>query len=258
MDAEHGSDKEKFWKRVGGWFKTIRPEPYDDSMVSESNVSTFTEIEMDADDAVIHSSSDLSAPSIKSRLSKSSAGLERIEQEYNRVVGLVESMQEHLGQNAERTEMMAKSIERLADNLEALPETSRRQLEVLESIREEAAADTQRAVNIEQSLSQLPQLADAQREVMVTISRRMEESKDTDEKLSETLSGVRQSVELMSRATETSANAITMMRSEESERQDKIAKLLQQQTDRITWMASSAIALAVIAVILGLISLFKT
>lgn len=258
MDAEHGQDKDKFWKRVGGWFKPTKADAFNESYISNAGVSTFDTEPSESSDPVIQSSSDLTTPSMKSRLGRSSAGLERIEQEYNRVVGLVESIQEHMGQNARSTDRMSQSIDRLAARLEHLPETSRSQLDVLESLREEVAAEAQRAIHVEQAVSQLPQLADAQREAMVSISRRMEESKDTDEQLTQTLSGVRQSVEQVGQATQTSANALSMMRSEESQRQDQIAKLLQQQTDRITWMASAAMGMAAIAAIFGLIALFKS
>jgi len=258
VDADHGKDKEKFWKRVGGWFKSTKTDNYDESYISHSTMGTYDAEPVDASDTMIPSTTETASPSMKSRLSRSSAGMERLEQEYNRVVGLVESIQEHLGQSAERTQAMTNSIDRLAAKLEHLPETSRSQLEVLESLREEVAAEAQRAINVEQAVSQLPRLADAQREAMVSISHRMEESKVTDEKLSETLSGVRQSLEQVGQATQTSASTISMMRNEELERQDKIAKLLQQQTDRITWIASAALALAAIAMILGLISLFRS
>lgn len=258
MDADHGKNKEKFWKRFGGWFKPTKADAYDESIVSDSSVSTSENFDDDPSHQLIPSSTDPSAAATRSRLSRSSTGQERIEQEYNRVVGLVESIQEHMGHNAERFEMMCQSIDRLTDNLKHLPETSLSQLEVLESLREGVAAEAQRSIKVEQAVSQLPQLADAQRETMVSINRRMEESKETNEILTETLSGVRQSVEQVGQATENSANTISKMRSHDAEHQEKIVTLLQQQTNRITWMASAAIALAVIAVILGLLSLYKS
>ena len=127
-----------------------------------------------------------------------------------------------------------------------------------QSLRQEAAADAQRAVNIEQAISQMPQLADAQREAMVTISRRLEDSRETDEKLTTTLESVEQSVTQMGEAANASAKTIAMIRLEDASQQDRIAKILQQQTERFPLMATVAIALAIAAVILGLVSLFRS
>lgn len=256
MDREQ--DKEKFWIRVGHWFKpTSANQPDVDPIIESELTSTLGMESASTETIVAESPSDIVGTVSRSRLGRSLSAAERIEQEYNRVVGLVESIQDHLGQNSERSELMVRSLDRLADSLENLPESSRKQIEILESLHQEVAADAQRAVNMEQAISQLPQLADAQRETMVTISRRLEDSRETDEKLTSTLDSVEQSVTQMGEATIASAKTITMMRMEEASRQDRIAKLLEQQTERITLMATVAIVLAVAAVILGLVSLFQ-
>lgn len=252
-------DKEKFWIRVGHWFKPTGTNQPDVDPNIESDMTSSLGMERESTGTVAtKSSSDIVDAVSRSRLGRSSSAMERLEQEYNRVVGLVESIQDHLGQNSERSELMVRSLDRLAESLDHLPETSRKQIEVLESLRQEVATDAQCAVNIEQAVSQLPQIADAQREAMVTISRRLEDSRETDEKLTTTLESVEQSVTQMGEAANASAKTISMIRLEDASQQDRIAKLLQQQTERITLMATVAIVLAVTAVILGLVSLFRS
>ena len=53
----------------------------------------------------------------RSRFSRSGPYLERLEEEYARVVNLMESIQTHLAAQAERSDIMARSLDRLAEGL---------------------------------------------------------------------------------------------------------------------------------------------
>ncbi len=179
----------------------------------------------------------------------------RLEEEYARVVNLVENIQRHLASQAEYTEKMARSLERLTENLGHVPETANKQLDTLVAINSVLAGEAASTRRIEENLSQLPRLADAQRETMVSIDRHLDSATQTNSRVVETLEGVDQSVGKLGEATDTSTKTIEKMRWDAAARDELVATLLQEQTRRLTMFAWSAIALASVAVVAGIVAL---
>ncbi|UCC30178.1 MAG: hypothetical protein JSU86_18510 [Phycisphaerales bacterium] len=191
------------------------------------------------------------------RFSRSGPNLERLEEEYARIVNLMESIQTHLASQAERSDIMARSLDRLAEGLAQVPEASRRHLELLSTISEAATADAASAKRVEEGLVQLPQLADAQRETMVSLGRQLDLSRQTSERVADTMDQFREAVTKLSEATGASTRTLREMHQEAEVRDERAASLLQVQTRRLTMFAWSAIGLAVIVAVVGLIALFS-
>ncbi len=251
--------KPSFWSRMGQWVRASgRSEVHrSQSPVGGSYGADSVSRAGGRGGAESPASQDDPTPGFKIRPARPAPHLERLEQEYARVVNLVESIQSHLGSQAERSELIARSIDRLADSLGHLPEASKSQLDSLGKIHEEIAAQSAHARRLEESLSQLPQIADAQRETMVSIGRQLDLSRQTSEKVAGTLDGFQQAVTMLGEATAASAEALKEMRRDAAGREEHVASLLQSQTTRLTWLASVMIGFAVVAVVTGLIALLR-
>jgi hypothetical protein len=183
--------------------------------------------------------------------------MERLEEEYARVVNIVESVQKHLEQQGERAESMAGSLTRLAESLDHMPETSKTQLELLSTMNHQMGVDGACVKRVEENLSQLPRLADAQRETMVSIGRQLDLSRQTNDRVATTLDGFQQAVTLLGEATGASAKALQDMRSDASSREERVATILQEQTRRFTIFAAVAVGLLLVAGVIGVIALIR-
>lgn len=251
--------KMRFWTRVGHWLKgSGRPVNYEveDPATGplESRASPNPSIQ---DGVQTPLTEDRSSPVTKLRLSRSGPGLERLEEEYARVVKLIDAVQEHLASQADRSEMMARSLERLAESLAFVPEASRRQLELLSAISETVAADAACAKRVEESLSQLPGIADAQRETMVSIGRQLDSSRQTSDRIATTTDSLQQAVTRLGEATDASAKVTEEMHRDTRSNDQRVATLLQEQSKRFALFAWSAVGLAAVAAALGLFALLR-
>ncbi len=112
-------------------------------------------------------------------------------------------------------------------------------------------ADLLSAKRVEESLSQLPKLADAQRETMVSIGRQLNVSREAGERMVDTVRDVGQTVTKVGEATEASTRNIQEMRWDAAARDERVAVLLEEQTRRFAIFAWVAIGLAVVAVAAG-------
>jgi len=193
----------------------------------------------------------------KFRLARTSSTIERLEEEYARVIKIVESVEKHLELQSERGESLAGSMNRLAENLEHLPETSKAQVELLSTMKHQMGVDGACVKRLEENLSQLPRLADAQRETMVSIGRQLDLSRQTNDRVGTTLEGFQQAVTLLGEATGASAKALQEMRRTASEREERVATILQLQTRRLTFFAVAALGASIVAAVIGIIALLR-
>ncbi len=251
--------KARFWSRVGGWLRRpSRPaEDADESgMVEPFGFAPATTAKPPGS-VQAHMTEETSKPLSRFRFARPGSNLLRLEEEYSRMVNLIDSIETHLGAQAKQSEKMARSLDRLAENLSHIPETSRRELELLSTISESAGTSAASAKRTEDGLVQLPRIADAQRESMVSLRQQLDASQQTDERVAGAMGGVQEAVTKMGEATDASAKGLRDMRWEASACAEHVIKLVEAQTKRLTIFACSAIALALVAAAVGTFALFR-
>lgn len=254
-----------FWTRVGHWFRrsdqSVPARRSSGDAGEESSTATGgsgpgSELLSDnRDDMRLRTlgrgTGDGSKSLSRLRMSRSGLTMERLAEEYGRVVNLVDAIQKHLSSQAQQSERIARSLDRLAEGLSHFPETSQKELELLGAISRTVDADLLSAKRVEESLSQLPKLADAQRETMVSIGRQLNVSREAGERMVDTVRDVGQTVTKVGEATEASTRNIQEMRWDAAARDERVAVLLEEQTRRFAIFAWVAIGLAVVAVAAG-------
>ena len=251
-------DRTTLWSRVGQWLRTTaRPGGHDHYPPLRAPAGA------DGDPLAAHtvpgtSSAEPAVSGSKFRLARAASNVERLEEEYAKVVRLVESVQNHLETQGERSESMARSLNRLAESLDHLPETSKTQLELLSTMNHQMGVDGACVKRVEENLSQLPRLADAQRETMVSIGRNLDLSRQSNDRVAATLEGFQQAVTLLGEATGASAKAMQDMRWDASAREERVATILQEQTRRLTIFAAAAIGASILAAGIGIIALLRS
>jgi len=250
-------ERATLWSRVGRWLRTsARPGRHDPYAPIGPNAPGDDGGVKPMGPGVLSSEAPVTTP--KFRLARTTSNVERLEEEYAKVVKLVESVQNHLELQGERSESMTRSLSRLAESLDHLPEASKTQLELLSTMSQQMSVDGACVKRVEENLSQLPRLADAQRETMVSIGRQLDLSRQTNDRVATTLEGFQQAVTLLGEATGTSAKALQDMRWDASAREERVATILQKQTRRFTYFAAAAVGLSVVAAVIGLIALIRS
>ena len=251
-------ERATLWARVGQWLRpSPRPGDPDRFPPTDPPLGPIGGGGMASTDTGIIPS-DGSSPGPKFRLARTASAVERLEEEYARVIKIVESVQRHLEIQSERGESTAGSLDRLAESLEHLPETSKAQVELLSTMNHQMGVDGACVKRVEENLSQFPRLADAQRETMVSIGRQLDLSRQTGDRVGTTLEGFQQAVTLLSESTDASAKALQEIRRNASEREERVATILQEQTRRLTFFAAAAVGASIVAAVIGIIALLRS
>lgn len=175
----------------------------------------------------------------------------------DRVVELVAAVKDHLEAQVQGADILVGALDRLAEGIEGLPNAAKNELDVLERIRVDVASTLGAAKRLETTLVQVPKLADAQRETMVTLNNELTRLRETDTRIATALDGVQQVMVELRDGIGRSAGAMRDFRSEMADRHEHLASLVERQSQRFVWLAGGAIALGALAVVLGLVSVFR-
>ena len=188
---------------------------------------------------------------------REAGGREPLEEGFTRVVGLVESIQAHFKLQDERAERMAASFDRIAESLAQVPEASQTQVESLREIREQLQAGTAWTKRIEDSLSELPRMADAQRETMVSMGRQLEVLREADDRGTEVMGELGQSMSRLEDAAKASTGVLKDMHTDSAAREERMTGLVREQTRQLMRFALAAIVLAAVAALVSVVALLR-
>ena len=254
--------KQGFWSRIGFWFgrggrraateQSSPPSPAEPASSSTAiatleGTATGLEVPPESDDLVVPRSS-RRGPSVKQVL-------ERLEDGYTKVTTLVESIQTHMEVQDRCSSEMLRSLGTLNDRLEHLPRAAEAQTDALVKIIDQLEGQSTRSQRLEEHLSQWPRLADAQRETMAAVGHQLDLSRQTDEKMQTSLTGVQDSLGALGNVTAASANALRRLEEQTAVREQQLAEALQQRTSRLTVFVGAVTAVAVLAIIAAVAAL---
>ncbi|MFQ5491787.1 MAG: hypothetical protein ACE5GE_13795, partial [Phycisphaerae bacterium] len=169
----------------------------------------------------------------------------------------VESIQTHLQAQDQRSEQIAKVLGTLAESTARLSEAAGSQSEQLGSIAGHLEVNNDRARRWEQTLFEIPKLADAQREALTAIGQELKTGHQADQRISDALQGFRQAVTGWSEASSANAQALNDLKQAAARRDEDLNQLIAVQSKRYVGLFVVTLVLAAAAIGVGLIALLK-
>lgn len=251
------TEKSTFWSRVGHWFRS--PGRGAEGLEAGANALGDSTLPDAIDPTGIAVTGDSAGARLTTRfrLGNRETAIERLEEGYNRVIQLIESMQRHMAIQEERSATIADAVSKLAVAMSQTPQTMEQSRALLEALGDRAESQTQSLRRLEESLTQLPHLADAQRETMTLVSHQLDGMRRTTDSVTSTLDGFRTAVDRLGTATQESSAALAQWHEDSALRERRMAELLSEQTKRLTFFSVAAVCAAVAAAVIGLAALLR-
>jgi hypothetical protein len=271
----------RFWSRVGAWFKTAGrlPEKNGDwpRLEADGGLSPFqvvdppaTPVEDAAGDGVCetldirrdgrqgqagltHEQRAVRLP-YWSRRKRNEAAIQKLQDGYLQVVGLIDAMQKHMATQDTRTSEISQSLSQLAGSLSQLPELSRRQADSLASIGQQMQAAGERTRQIEDTL---PRLAESQREMLGILGEKMDSARAIDERMLTSLDGFCGAVSSLGAASQATTSTLRQMEASALRREEQLSGLVVQQNRRFLMLFAVTTTLAAAAITSGVVALLR-
>lgn len=235
--------KTSIWSRLGNLFATRTVES-----AGEEPAAAVVGVPSGADrggQEALHPIPVDSAPASRPMSAARESDAERLAERHAVVIELVKSIRGQVELQGQRAERMAQSLDRLAANLERFPEASQAQSQLLSDMNKLMEMEAVSTRHTEELLSQIPRVADAQLETMSSMGRQLDLLRKTGDCGADKLARLEEAVGRLSEATGASTAALKDMGVDSAARQDHLADLLRELTNRLTllgWLMMAVVA----------------
>jgi hypothetical protein len=170
---------------------------------------------------------------------------------------LMGSVRQFVDGQSERAEKLEELFATVADDLARLARSNAEQVELLKEMNRRWEVNTTARQSLDQKLAHLPNLADAQRETMVSISRHLEAGRESTDRETVALTELRTAVDAVGDATGASTRVVQQLLDQAEDRERGSVELLHTLVKRLTVLGVVLVSLVGVSVLLALLSLMR-
>ncbi|MBN1765189.1 MAG: hypothetical protein JW860_08030 [Sedimentisphaerales bacterium] len=237
------------WKRVGGWLRR-----------SQTSTSGTEVMHLDAEGMLVtppdENEDENSNAALVSRTPKKEQPLAVMQEGFNRLVGVMESINESVVEQRRHSANIAESLVQVRDLIQVLPASSESQQQALGEMTEELKNQTLHSRQLVEIVKNLPELNQEQAERLGEIAAKLEASVETEARLSESFRQFDTSVQGMLNHSQAQATSLANIGQMLEKNEQRLQELVQKQQRRFTWLLLTVLAVIFLA-LAAVIYLFK-
>ncbi len=237
------------WSRLGTWLKNAGrggsgldnlPKLHADSMLNDG-------LEV-LDKAEGEARANLASPKRQRE-----QAIEKLQEGYQQVTGLITSIKEHMEVQDKRSEQMVEALTQLAKDSVQSADNAHTHNENLSAIVTQLQASNDRARRLESSILEIPKLASVQNETLAAIQEDVRAGAEANGHMVQSLERFRETASGWSEASAASTQAIKDTNEATARRDADLNKLIEAQSKRFVWLFAVTVVLAISAIVVGFI-----
>lgn len=244
--------KQSLWKRVGGWLggshETVggtKLIPIDqDGLIDEQ--SGQEELPPDSDAERTEPSTVLLRPGKKEQQ------IVAIEEGFNRLVDVLQAINENVVQQRLQTSEMAEKLQPVT----ALPESLRNQQDLLKNIKQELKNSNIGNQGLLETLKDLPELTQSQLNKLTGMTESLQETTEHQKQNSLSLDNMARSMQTVAGQTDSQTNSLQEVSETLKQNEQFLQDVLAKQNKRLYWLLAIVALPSLLAIAIVLMRLF--
>lgn len=240
------STQSSFWQRVGAMFRgeSAGQSPGNGRRAAAGSNGSHGSLSV-ADVQVGEPPPETGQPGLMARLGRRDPSVHQMRDGYQRLVGMVDALQEHFHKQDERSTQLADSVGRMVGILEQVADSGRSQQEHIRSIADNVNAAGQHTAAMSEALSQMPHSFELQAEAVRTMLRQIEVSQEADTQLMHSLQQLGSAVDALNSSSTAQVQTLERLNAGEHEQKEALTLLVREQSRRF-------LVIVIVAGILGI------
>ncbi|MBN2209963.1 MAG: hypothetical protein JW709_01090 [Sedimentisphaerales bacterium] len=234
--------KTSIWKRMGGWLRGST-EPVQSGQTLDADGLLVTPSENHLETPTPQTAE---ATSLFHRRSKTDQ-IAAMEEGFNRLVEVLESINEHVVQQREISSSVRTHLEKLPNLLDGFAQTINGQRQLLNTMTEELQQGNRLGRQQTELLKQLPDAAREQLGRLDQMQEHLEKSSRAAREVAENVGRQRQTAEAMATQSQAQTQALHDLKELIHHDDERLEILLSRHTRRLTWLSIVAGLVALIA-----------
>ncbi|HOW72048.1 MAG TPA: hypothetical protein PKY77_15720 [Phycisphaerae bacterium] len=179
----------------------------------------------------------------------------QLQEGYERVTRLIDEIQRHMVEQAERADRTCKAVEQLARTLADQPDMCRQQTQMLESIAGQLESTTSHTQRLTEAISEIPRVTRGQTEALANISRQLEMVGEQNVVSNQTLDRLGNAVAGVGQASSSQTDLLREMGLKTDEQSGMIRSLITTQGRRFIMLFVVTLALALTTIVAAIVSI---
>ena len=247
------TQKDSLWSRMGHWMDSFRRDATLPELAMRSRVTPISAV--DPGPADVEPAEDKGSNRLMPWRKRDQI-LQQLQSGYDRILGLVESIQEHLALHNKRSDQVAELLMVLSKGVEDIPKATRQHASTLEGLTRQMEAENGRNRAVVDAVRELPRTAETQRQGMQTIAAQVQASSAVTQKLTDRLDSIGEVVKMLGDALNEQVQTLKVVQQATRHQETQMVTILDRQARRATTLTTAMFALAAILAVATGISLF--
>jgi hypothetical protein len=239
-------EKIPIWKRVGGWLRRsqVKMEGDEVERLDPESLVLNQDEEKEGGSSLLHA-----------RINKKDRPLAAMEEGFNRLVEVLESLNHNVVQQREQGAEISSRLMEVVDLTKVVPDAIQTQTQLAKSMNDSISEQTIHSQQLVELIKNLPDLSRDQLEKLGDISDQLESSTQSELKMAQSFNRVDLSVQDMAEHSKAQSISLKNIGEVIVQGDEKLTTLLAKQNKRFAWMFGVILILS-LAAIAGVILLF--
>ncbi len=192
-----------------------------------------------------------------SRRFKKDHAVQTLQDGYDRLLGLIDSMQNHMDLQQNRTEQLVDTVRQIGARLQSLPDQVDRQVELMGSIASQLETTNLRTMQLADAMSELPKSVEAQAETLNSLNQQLGLANETTAQVANSLGQLGSAMGSLNQSSQAQTSQLRRAQTSAEEQAEKLADSLKLQ-GRLLAVLTVLVVLAIGGAAVGLVILLRS
>ncbi len=247
----------RFLKTVRGWFRPVTPMRSIDPTVPQGQAPTGSGPCEPAPQEQALRDPQPGPGLLRWTGGNRQQALERLQAGYDRMVGLCQTIDEHLKSQQEQGHHAGECLGRLSESIDRVPDLLDQLGQRLDRIADQTSKAFAGTERLSDAIEQLVPAQRSQNDLLSCVHRQLGESAHTNAQLSDVLVELKNAMQGMSRSEADRIRVIERMAETLASRDREFTEVIQQQNKAFKWAWAGSLSAAAAAIAIALVALLR-
>jgi len=179
-----------------------------------------------------------------------SESLEKLQEGFEKLIGQLQGINEHLDRQATRHEELMSRIEQLPSLLESFPEVVENQKRITEQLIEQLKSSNAKNEQFIDAVEKIPTETAKQTDALVNIDHQLAAAADIDVQMTEGLNNFNEALDRLNQSTVSQTDGIVQMSKTFAASDRYLKYIVSRQNKRFMWIFIAAISVCVVCILI--------
>ena len=236
--------------KTGGWLKAHKPSALKDYQPEVDDEGLIAQDVEQTETAGAEQAAQGGKVEVKAiQPVKKQESLEKLQEGFNKLIGQLQGINEHLNCQVTQHEELMSRLEQLPKLLESFPAVAENQKQIIEQLLEQLKGTSAKSRQFVDAVEKIPTETAKQTDALVNIDHQLAAAADTDVQMAETFNKFNETLDKLNESTLGQTDGILQMSKTFATSDRYLKYIISRQNKRFLWIFVTAISVCMLAIL---------